>query len=187
MINRKFKNGKPVIDKLIIHHTAGNPLIDKPVEKVRSDLSNIGYIRGYEKYNYSRETGIGDTGKCPLKHPETGKTVFPMYHYALQKYNGNYRLIQLVENPIKYDVGSTGKVGVNQGAISICVLGNFYGIAMSEDEKENIIQSLARKTVFLYYYNPDIEVLGHKDVESTGCPGELYSSLNRIKEIWKWM
>jgi len=63
-MKRILKHGKPLIDTLIIHHTAGGRCRNWTDERLRKSLSNTGYHRGYKKYGYDKKTGEAWRWRC---------------------------------------------------------------------------------------------------------------------------
>ncbi|MBI5152234.1 SpoIID/LytB domain-containing protein [Candidatus Peregrinibacteria bacterium] len=149
------------VSKFIIHHTASTKNLDNPALAIR----NI--------YNWhSLGRGWGDIG----------------YNYIIDQqgkiYEGRY--------------GGEGVVGAhagksNTGSIGIAVLGNYE----ENDAPEAVINSLAKLISVksaIYNINPlgsslfrgsvTPNVLGHKDVDQTLCPGKyLYEKLNIIRKL----
>ena len=66
--NRIIRNDKPLIQYLIVHHTAGNQARNRKAESLKRSLSNTGYSRGYKKIGYKKVKEV--------YHRDIGKTIF---------------------------------------------------------------------------------------------------------------
>lgn len=185
---RKVIDGLAVIEEIIIHHTAGAQLRDMSDYTVRTVLNKIGFDRGYRGYEYDFKTGYSKTwGQNFKKLSDSGEIGYAEYHYTIHPYNGGYRLVQLLDDPMFVDAGSTGSRDHNSQAIAVSFCGNF--------EDNNAPESMIKFFIDLFLpggalrwileKNSLINVLGHKDIDSTLCPGRyLYPHIPRIeKEI----
>src|SRR5690606_26449510 len=110
--------------------------------------------------------------------PVTGVHVYPMYHMSFRKFTesiSGWTGELLVKDPLKYNVNSlSGKwPDINNKSISVHFCGNFEKI----DIDTNALYTAA---VLLYdfYHEFKPEIKGHKDFDSTGCPGKIYDKLN---------
>lgn len=180
-------NGSPKIKYIIIHHSTGNDSYNYDAERIKKGLSKVGFEGGFKPYGFNRVTGYSVLhGQSPLIDPQTYRPTFCNYHYALHRFDADrnkygYRLIRLIENPLKYDVGSTRSKKHNKYGIAVCIIGNYVERKISTDA----LRLLALKLKWLYYYNPNIKIIGHKDVAKTACPGKIYDQLDDLKKFLK--
>lgn len=205
-------NKNPLIKNLIIHHSAGNPYTNLEESDIREIISSIGYNRGYKKWGYDISTGeqkAWTCGKCktinykdnnectkckkektweslnvigynPLRDPITKETTFAMYHFAVYKYNKKYKLVHLIQNPLNYDSGSTMDRDINQVSVALCFLGNYVKEEINIKALECVAKSL---DWIVNYTNKKLNIIGHKDVQPTACPGRIYNQLNILKNM----
>lgn len=150
------------IEKFVIHHTAGATHLERnPVE----------VMRGIYSY-HSRSRGWGDIG----------------YHYVIDG-NGN-----IYEGKAGGDYVVGGHVYCsNIQTIGIALMGNFQ----ESDPTEGQINALQRLLPYLagkYELDPSDSsvfhgkklpnVLGHRDLGATACPGEnMYALLNTVRKL----
>jgi hypothetical protein len=180
---RKQIDGLSVIDGIIIHHSTGSRCNGMSPESVFQIFNTIGFQRGYQKYGYDYKTGYSaEHGQN--YHTHNGQISYCMYHYCIYEYEpGVYVLVSLIDNPMETDAGSTNERAVNATAVTVVFAGDF--------EKDNIPESMIEYFIKLFRpkaplswilnKNPDAWIRGHKDVESTACPGRyLYTHLGRI-------
>lgn len=151
------------ISKIIVHHTATTSNLNDPKQAIR----NIYYYHGITR-------GWGDIG----------------YNYIIDK-NGN-----IYEG--RY--GGDGVVGghaakYNVGSIGIAVLGNYQENQVPESVTASLT-NLIRVKAAKYGIDPEgssmfrgemlKNVIGHRDVGATACPGEnLYALLPAIRKMAK--
>ena len=147
------------VKKIIIHHTAGS-LTDDPEATIRAIY-----------YYHAVRRGWGDIG----------------YNYIIANgkiYEGRY--------------GGDGVVGghargYNTGTIGIAIIGNYENDGISYQDLEALSRLIEAKADL---YNIDVDgyskfhgkvianVLGHRDVASTLCPGaNLYAILPALREV----
>lgn len=92
------------------------------------------------------------------------------YHYYINKKGIIYR-----GRPEKYS--GSHALDYNSVSIGICLSGNFE----EEDPNINQITSLIELLHYLRIKYPNAEILGHRDLNATACPGKnLYSKLGSI-------
>ena len=92
------------------------------------------------------------------------------YHYYINKKGIIYR-----GRPEKYS--GSHALDYNSISIGVCLSGNF------EEEEPNVnqITSLIELLHYLRTKYPNVEIVGHKDLNATACPGKnLYSKLGSI-------
>lgn len=103
-----------------------------------------------------------------LKQGENWKGIG--YHYYITKKGIIYR-----GRPEKYS--GSHALDYNSVSIGICLSGNFE----EEDPNINQITSLIELLHYLRTKYPNAEILGHRDLNATACPGKnLYSKLGSI-------
>jgi len=149
------------VKKVIIHHTATTKNLNNPKQAIRDIY-----------YYHSVTRGWGDIG----------------YNYLIDKegkvYEGRY--------------GGNGVIGAhaggsNNGSIGIAVLGNFEEESVSNKAVTALGKLIAEKTK-VHGIDPEGKsrfrgemsknVIGHKDVAATQCPGEdLYEKLPLIRSL----
>jgi hypothetical protein len=189
MVPREFSKNKPVIKYLIIHHSAGGTLENLNDKSLKRGFSDVGFDKGYRPYGYDKETGYTDQYggiQTQLRDPITGKFTYSMYHYVIHSYaiDNNpygYRIVQMVENPLKYDVGSTGTdpYNYNKYGIAVCFAGNYMNDYINEDA----LKCAGEKLKWLWYYtNGELEIIPHKNIDATICPGRIASQLDVLKK-----
>lgn len=103
-----------------------------------------------------------------LKQGENWKGIG--YHYYINKKGIIYR-----GRPEKYS--GSHAIDYNSISIGVCLSGNF------EEEEPNVnqITSLIELLHYLRIKYPNAEILGHRDLNATACPGKnLYSKLGSI-------
>lgn len=103
-----------------------------------------------------------------LKQGENWKGIG--YHYYINKKGIIYR-----GRPEKYS--GSHAIDYNSISIGVCLSGNF------EEEEPNVnqITSLIELLHHLRTKYPNVEIVGHKDLNATACPGKnLYSKLGSI-------
>lgn len=103
-----------------------------------------------------------------LKQGENWKGIG--YHYYINKKGIIYR-----GRPEKYS--GSHAIDYNSISIGVCLSGNF------EEEEPNVnqITSLIELLHYLRTKYPNVEIVGHKDLNATACPGKnLYSKLGSI-------
>lgn len=151
------------ISKIVIHHTATSKNLNDPKQAIRDIY-----------YWHTITRGWGDIG----------------YNYIIDQQGNIY----------EGRFGGEGVVGAhagtaNVGSIGIAVLGNYQ----ENDVPEPVITSLAallKAKTSQYYIDPmgssafrgEVipNIIGHKDVRSTSCPGEkLYAQLPAIRAMVK--
>lgn len=183
---RILLNGRPVIEYLVIHHSAGWERKDISDKKLSKEFSIEGF-KNYKKYGYNYKTGYSpEYGQNTLKDPYTGEITYANYHYALHPYkkDGNaygYRLVQLVDDVLNSVTGAETNAVVTRRAISVCVCGNY----MNKYLDNKGLQLLAKKLQWLMKYTKNgIKIRGHRDIESTKCPGDkLYEQIHALKTL----
>jgi hypothetical protein len=177
-------------DYLIVHHTAENvtgpSFVDAPSKKIKNYYSDVGYNNGYKPHGYDKLTGFSDKLKkiCPLVDPESGTHVYPMYHASFWKNKNSltgWAGTLLVKDPLKYNVNAlSGKwPDINARSINIHFCGNYEFIDI---ETPALYTAAATLYNFFKKYNPQIK--GHKDFDSTGCPGKIYEKLLLFRELF---
>lgn len=103
-----------------------------------------------------------------LKQGENWKGIG--YHYYITKKGIIYR-----GRPEKYS--GSHAIDYNSISIGVCLSGNF------EEEEPNVnqITSLIELLHYLRTKYPNVEIVGHRDLNATACPGKnLYSKLGSI-------
>jgi hypothetical protein len=192
---RLVVNDLAEIDYLIVHHSAGDPMRNAPDDEVKNFLNGIGFERGYKPYGYDFATGYSQKfGQNLHKLPDGGGISYCEYHYCIHPYDadGNeygYRLIQLLDDPMRQDSASIGlrfqgeeaaamqkrAIYYNSRSIAICFMGN-YEIDEAPDKMIDFFVSLFGKQKPLSWIlskNPMIRFIGHKDtLDATSCPGK---------------
>lgn len=111
---------------------------------------------------------------------------YSQYHYIIER-NGDIRKPRQDYEPAWH----SGSFAVNMNSIAICLVGNFE---ISEPTTAQL-RSLVLVLKGLKKKHKSIEILGHKDVKPTACPGRnLYNKLPQIKQIlsvhknsWWWI
>jgi N-acetylmuramoyl-L-alanine amidase len=135
---------------LMIHHGAGKP--GMTVEQIREEHQ----ARGWQ-----------DIG----------------YHFVLVRPNGGQRGHLKRGRP---DTKAGAHAGVNPWnsiALGLCVPGYFHpGSSLSEHMSEELYQDLLGAVLHIMqlYHIPAANILGHREVRATACPGE-YFPLARLK------
>jgi len=202
----------PKIKNIIIHHSAGNDCRDWQESKVRRVISDIGYNRGYKRYGYDEITGIQKAWNCskcntlnymgcdkcsvckkaktweplkfigfnPLKDPIMRLPTFSMYHFVIYPYNNDFKFVNMILKPLYYDSGSTRNVKVNQISVALCFLGNYKYKTIDPKALKCAAKSLKG---IAEYTNKKLNIIGHKDVQKTECPGKIYNQLNILREL----
>jgi hypothetical protein len=133
---RKVVNALAVINKGIIHHSAGIEYLGKDPDYVFDQLNNTGFARGYAPNGYDFMTGYSkEYGQNYHKHTkENGESVISYceYHYAIYQYSQEesqdaepdlnnpgasikkiikpavYKIVSLIDDPVWNDAGSCG-------------------------------------------------------------------------------
>lgn len=142
------------VSKIIIHHTASNNDLDNPIKVIRNLYSYHTITRGW-----------GDMG----------------YNYVIDKngkvYEGRYGGETIV--------GAHAGPG-NRGSIGIALMGNFNETEVPKEALDSLIKLIAEKAqlydidptgVSLFRDEMQPNIMGHKHVMNTSCPGENLEKL----------
>ena len=65
-INRIYINQKSLIEYLFVHHTAGRLYKNRNKEWLKNKYSDIGFDRGYERFEWNKKTGECWRWKCSI-------------------------------------------------------------------------------------------------------------------------
>jgi len=143
------------ISKIFIHHTGSSKNLDNPMQLVRDIYHSHTIVRGW-----------GDIGYNYLIDPDGNV------------YEGRYG----GESVVGAHAGPKG----NKGSIGIALLGNYDKNPVPQKAKDALIKLLSEKTK-LYNIDPQgstllrgenlPNILGHKSVMHTSCPGKYLSAL----------
>jgi hypothetical protein len=195
---RIIVNGKPVIENIIIHHSAGNRCNGFSAEHVFDDFNSVGFNRGFKNNGYDFNTGYSPKWG-QNEHTHNGKISYCEYHAAIFEFaKDDYGFVSFIDNPEFKDAKSVGRqrndetepemkaraAKWNKTAFAFVFSGNF--------EVENIPESMIEYYIKLFRPGapfasiidqyPNIKTIGHRDTgDQTDCPGEhLYTYLGRI-------
>lgn len=105
-------------------------------------------------------------------HKNTNKWIGIGYNFFIEQ-NGT------VYEARGFNVGA-GATGYNKNSIHICFAGNFQNNKPTDAQIENG-KALVKYLLDILYKN-DIQIIGHKDIGNTVCPGK-YFPLNNFKSI----
>lgn len=124
-------------------------------------------------------------GYNPLQDPGLRIPTFAMYHFCVYKYNLDnnkygYRFVNLMLKPLYYDSGSTLDVNINQVSIALCFLGNYSNKEIAVKALECAAENLQ---FVVEYTHKKLNIIGHKDVQQTICPGKIHGQLNILKDF----
>jgi len=87
------------------------------------------------------------------------------YHFVIRQ-NGNIE----AGRPVDVIGAHSGPQG-NGDSVGICLAGNFMEYAPTEAQLQSLIQLVA---YLRELYKASLEVMRHKDVAATECPGDLF-------------
>lgn len=177
---RLYLDDKPKIEFLTIHHSAFW-FHNTDRKSVQGILDRIGYERFYAPAGYKRDSAIdGKWGEHKHFMPGTNRGIsWCSYHFAIWLNNNKLNVIGLIDDPLNNQAGSTGSFEHNRRSICICVLGDYT----KEEVPEGLKEFIEKEFDWLKKMYPYIEVIGHKQVDNTECPGKLQEKI--VKEIWK--
>ena len=82
--------------------------------------------------------------------------------------------------PLYYDSGSTLDVNINQVSIALCFLGNYSNKEIAVKALECAAENLQ---FVVEYTHKKLNIIGHKDVQQTICPGKIHGQLNILKDF----
>ena len=174
--NRGYK--KWGYDKITGNQKAWNCSECKTVNyKGSLKCSNCGKIKSWEPLKI--------IGHNPLTDPQTRMPTYAMYHFCIYKYNLDqnkygYKFINLILKPLYYDSGSTKTLKTNQVSIALCFLGNYKHKQIDTRALECASENL--KWV-IDYTGRKLNIIGHKDIQRTACPGRIYEQLDVLKKL----
>jgi N-acetyl-anhydromuramyl-L-alanine amidase AmpD len=96
------------------------------------------------------------------------------YHYIIDLQGGIHIIYpdNIVIGHCGIDNASSDKCD-NRNSIGICLLGNFMKKEPNEYQLENLTKLLCEKCL-QYGVNPETNIIGHKDVCMTKCPGDRF-------------
>jgi hypothetical protein len=174
---RKIVNDIPVINRVWIHHSAGDKYNGKDPEYVFNELNRVGFGRGFAPYGYDFETGYSkEWGQNQHKHTGPGGTVisYAEYHYAIYEFApevlsadepdlsdsnskpreiikpAEYRIVSLIDDPLWMDARSVGLQRLGESQANFILRSNI----MNSD-------SLA----FVFCWNAEIDKMPESMIE----------------------
>jgi hypothetical protein len=179
--SRIIKDGKPVIKYITIHHTAGEEwtkMIDWSKRNVIDCLSKIGYLSGYKPHEYDWSGFSPEYGQNTHLIPGTPNVSFSMYHYAIHLFESKYRVVELIDDPLFNQAGSTGDREHNIRSICVVFCGNFIDHYLPFDALLAFVNYFQK----LYdEYRP--KLIPHSDIDPKACPGKIKDQLQLLKEV----
>lgn len=186
-----IKNGKPTI--LLIHHTAGHQCIGWSKQRVFESLNWCGYKKGFKRWGYNFYTGrsLLLNRKWPNLYRYYEKAIdrectthsFCMYHFAVfRKNKDEWEFLELIDNALFHDAGSTGNYKINQQSLAISFCGNYYKDNISDEAIK-----VAAKGLYPYYRarNRELKLMKHNQIDATACPGRVWDKMYILTKLWK--
>ncbi len=188
-----IKVGKPSI--LLIHHTAGHQGIGWSKKRMFESLNECGYKKGFKRWGYNFHTGrsiiLGRKWPNMYRYFETNikkectTHSFCMYHFTVfRKNKEEWEFLELIDNALFHDAGSTGNYKVNQNSLAISFCGNYYYDKIPDKALE-----VAAKGLYPYYRIREkrLTLMRHSEIDGTICPGQVWNKIKIIKNCWeKW-
>ena len=103
------------------------------------------------------------------------------YHFYIRKdgkiYRGRPEQKSGAHTEPYFDKKQNKEIGVNSSSIGICLSGNFE----IEKPTDNQLKSLSELLQYLKQKYGNVQVVGHRDLNATACPGKnLYSKLGSV-------
>lgn len=103
------------------------------------------------------------------------------YHFYIRKdgkiYRGRPEQKSGAHTEPYFDKKQNKEIGVNSSSIGICLSGNFE----IEQPTEKQLKALKEIIGYLRTKYPNAEIVGHRDLNATTCPGKnLYSKLGSV-------
>jgi len=158
------------VNKIVVHHTATGVNMSDPKVTVKAIYDN-------HKIRCSSNVGTAP-GSCT-------------YEEAWQDIGYNY-LIDPYGNIYEGRTGGNGVVGAhavpNSGSIGISILGDYSSQQPTATSMEVLAQLIAALSE-LNHLDPNWQstIFGHKDINATACPGNIYgwmpNVVNRAKQL----
>jgi len=188
---REIVDKKIILRSLIVHHTAGALMKNADPQSVRDSLNDCGFDRGYKvikdkngkviyRFNRTDREQFGQVIPYDFGNPD--KLNFSMYHFAVYPYTKNnpsgWKCIQLIRDPVYYDVGSTENQQYNRHAMSICFLGNYVNNMIDQSALQVAANSLKN---IVDYAGGELVIIPHKEIDPTECPGKISEQLHAFK------
>lgn len=177
---RKWPSQYDGIKKFIIHHTATN----------NRDITHDGVIdkQDYRELiraiyvSHASNRGWGDIGYQYIIDPQG--TIWE------GRYGGDGSIGGHAYRDKKCTKFGAGDVGFNRGTIGISLLGTFSSEDITPEARESLVKLITRKAwefgiapngMSEYAGTMYANVIGHRDVDCTDCPGEkIYSNISSI-------
>ena len=164
---------------LVLHHSMGPAFANTSDITVQDWFSDVGKSRAYQ----------GGAINPSHEHPgRPGQLTYAQAQYAgiidsSNKYN--YRIITLINSPLANVAWHAGNWEINQQSIGIECCGDYTGQYLEDrqlmciaDEFRGVDQELISAG-----YSDGLQVLCHRDVYATACPGLIYEQRDKLVDM----
>lgn len=167
-----------VVNKIVIHHSAGDDMKAYARLDVELTLDEIGRSRTYAGQNES-----GHYSRL------SSRESFVAYHYVMWKCDSKdsvngWRIEPLIWDILHNTCWHAGRWDVNESSIGVCVLGDYTKQPVPYGWKTAFFHYFKRYRDHLLRGGEDLKIYGHKEISDTACPGALMSHIEVMRKNW---
>lgn len=164
------------VNILLMHHAVSDFMVNWEDVAVQDWFSNVGKSRGYSN------GAINPRHEHPSR---PGQLTYSMAQYNLREYtkDGNkygYRITELMKRPMDNVAWHAGVWEINQRALGIETSGNFVGGKLPQKALMLVADTFRAHDKSI---GGALNILGHKDIVATACPGQIYGQLPELIDM----